>query len=303
MDRRPVIIAVGDNCIDLYRNTGEAFPGGNAVNVAVHARAAGADSRFLGCFGSDIMAELLIRSLREKDVDISRCPVAKGTTKACCYALEDGERRFLNVEAGESWAGPPRVTEEDLPWLSGADVLVSSCNAKIPERMAELAALPPCFAFDFGEKDKYRTGEYYDQVCASGMDLAMFSMAPMDEESFRRFAEPLHRRGVIHVLATLGGDGQMLSAMGTILRFRPERLKALDTTGAGDSFLGGFVTALAGMGWRKGQVMEAALLQEALHRGAAEAAASVMQPGGIGIKASLTQDEIQRWEKQLHEYR
>ena len=31
------LIALGDNVIDAYRNTGEHFPGGNAVNVAVHA--------------------------------------------------------------------------------------------------------------------------------------------------------------------------------------------------------------------------------------------------------------------------
>lgn len=32
------IACVGDNCVDYYDNTGEVFPGGNPVNVAVYVR-------------------------------------------------------------------------------------------------------------------------------------------------------------------------------------------------------------------------------------------------------------------------
>ena len=45
------LIALGDNVIDAYRNTGEHFPGGNAVNVAVHAARLGAQAEYLGAFG------------------------------------------------------------------------------------------------------------------------------------------------------------------------------------------------------------------------------------------------------------
>ena len=36
MERIPRLAAVGDNCMDVYDQTGEAFPGGNPVNVAVY---------------------------------------------------------------------------------------------------------------------------------------------------------------------------------------------------------------------------------------------------------------------------
>ena len=47
------IACVGDNCVDYYDNTGEAFPGGNPVNVAVYVRRMGGQSAYLGAVGSD----------------------------------------------------------------------------------------------------------------------------------------------------------------------------------------------------------------------------------------------------------
>ena len=38
------LLSVGDNVIDYYVNTGEMYPGGNAVNVAVHASKIGVDA-------------------------------------------------------------------------------------------------------------------------------------------------------------------------------------------------------------------------------------------------------------------
>ena len=62
------LIALGDNCIDLYRNTGEAFPGGNALNAAVCAARLGISAEYLGALGTDIMAQLICRTLDERGV-------------------------------------------------------------------------------------------------------------------------------------------------------------------------------------------------------------------------------------------
>ena len=295
------LIALGDNCIDLYRGTGEAFPGGNAVNVAVHAAQAGAQAEYLGSLGTDCMAELICRALDLYGVQRSGCHVIPGTTtKACCYRVTDGERQFLEVLTGPSWAGPLQLTEADLRRLSGADVVVSSCNAKLPEAIAGVAALLPVFTFDFGEKEKYRTEAYYDLVCASGMDLAMFSCGRMDQEAFAAFCAPLHRRGVRHVLATMGAAGQMLSNGTDILCHRPRILHALDTMGAGDAYLARLVTSLWHMGWRKGLRMSPACLQKAMEAASRTAADNCLRQGGIGVRVQLTKEEIQAWEDELH---
>lgn len=294
------IIALGDNCIDLYRNTGEAFPGGNAVNVAVSAARLGEDAEYLGALGADGMARLVCGALDENGVDRAGCRVIPGsTTKGCVYRVENGERTFVGVLDSASWAGPIRLTPRDMERLGAADAVVSSCNAKIPERIAAVAALPPVFAFDFGEKEKYRTDAYYDTVCASGMDLAMFSMEPTGEEGFAAFCAPLHRRGVRHVLATMGAAGAMISGGGHIARADAAAGEVRDTMGAGDAFLAGTVTALWRAGLRKGIVMGAEEMRAALTVAAEAAARQCALPGGAGVRAMLSADEIGAWERRI----
>ena len=60
------IACVGDNCVDYYDNTGEAFPGGNPVNVAVYVRRMGGQSAYLGAVGTDAYGGLILQALEEK---------------------------------------------------------------------------------------------------------------------------------------------------------------------------------------------------------------------------------------------
>ena len=104
------------------------------------------------------MAHIVEKALQENGVDISHCPILQGrTTKVCSYDVVNGERSFLEVITGESWTGPLQITAQELDELKTADLIVSSCNAKMPEQMAAVQALPAVFAYDFGEKEKYRT--------------------------------------------------------------------------------------------------------------------------------------------------
>lgn len=282
------LIALGDNVIDYYHNTEEYFPGGNAVNVAVHAARLGARAAYLGALGGDGMARRIEAALEENGVDYRDCPVFPDrTTKVCSYDVVDGERRFREVITGSSWVGPLQLGPREMQVLEQADLIVSSCNAKMPEQMAAVQALPAVFAFDFGEKEKYRTEAYRQLVCHR-IDLAMLSCEPMAPEAFAALCAPLHARGVVHVLATMGTAGQMLSAGGEILKGTTQMVKASDTMGAGDSFLAAFLCALYPMGWQKGRIMPAPALQKALEAGRQASARNCLQQGGFGCKTEVS---------------
>jgi len=66
MEKKIKIAAVGDNCIDLYVNTGEFYPGGNAVNVAVYVKRMNGDSSYTGVVGNDDYGKFMIASLNKK---------------------------------------------------------------------------------------------------------------------------------------------------------------------------------------------------------------------------------------------
>lgn len=283
------LIALGDNVVDRYRNTGKCFPGGNAVNVAVHAARCGAQAEYLGALADDAAASVIRQALQRNGVSFAHCPVLPGTTtKECLYDVENGERTFVSVVTGDTWAGPIRLTPAHRAVLAGADLIVSSCNAKMPEQMAEVEALPPVFAFDFGEKEKYRVDGYYDQVCRQ-IDLAMFSCEPMDREAFAALCEPLHRRGTVHVLATMGAGGQMVSAEGKIFQNNVKKIDAYDTMGAGDSFLAAFLCDLYAAGWKKGRAMPWPSLLHALQTGQQAAARNCMTQGGFGYTMDVSE--------------
>ena len=94
------IACVGDNCVDYYDNTGEAFPGGNPVNVAVYVRRMGGQSAYLGAVGSDEYGGLILRALEEKGVDVRRVKRLPGATALSHVCLIDGERVFGDYDEG-----------------------------------------------------------------------------------------------------------------------------------------------------------------------------------------------------------
>lgn len=277
------LIALGDNCVDVYHNLDEVHPGGNAVNVAVHAARCGAQAEYLGSFGTDQYSGVLRQALSENNVSLEHCTALPGcTTKQCCYDVVNGERSFIGVVEGDTWTGPVRIGEKELAALRTADVIVTSCNAKIPQYLKEIESLPPVFVFDFGEKEKYRTAEYYEQVCGA-VDLAMFSCDPMNDETFRTFADEMHARNVVHVLVTMGEQGQILSNGKEIIRKTISQVIPHDTMGAGDSFLAAFVTSLASAGWKKGEAMQADALIKAIEEGQRVSAENCLSAGGFGL--------------------
>ena len=63
------LAAIGDNCVDFYERQGWAYPGGNAVNVAVYGRQLGMDTAYLGWIGTDNFGDMMQEKLKEQDVE------------------------------------------------------------------------------------------------------------------------------------------------------------------------------------------------------------------------------------------
>ena len=59
------IAALGDNCIDIYDETGECYVGGNPVNVASYIQRLGGESAYVGAVGDDAYGVLVREKLEE----------------------------------------------------------------------------------------------------------------------------------------------------------------------------------------------------------------------------------------------
>ena len=90
-----------------------------------------------------------------------------------------------------------------------------------------------------------------------------------DEQSAVEAAQVFHKKGIDCVMITLGEKGVFVSQNGETRIINGFRVKAVDTTAAGDTFNGGFVTAL----------LEGKSFENAVRFGQAAAAISVTRKG------------------------
>ena len=94
------IACIGDNCVDFYDASEEAFFGGNPLNAAVYFCRQGGEAAYIGAVGNDEFGERLKNAAASKNVDVSHVQVKEGRTALTHVALENGERILGDYEEG-----------------------------------------------------------------------------------------------------------------------------------------------------------------------------------------------------------
>lgn len=281
------VIGLGDNVIDRYMNLNMMYPGGNAVNFAANAKKCGVSSAYIGTFGDDKEANIIISSLLDLGVDISRCKQVKnGSTKRCDINIVDGERCFLKVDIGDNWPKPITIDNEILEYLKDFALIHSSCNAKIEEEFFKLKNLKSLITFDFSTKDKYRTKEYLKKVCPY-IDLALFSCEDMTFDEIKEFQKKIYNKGSKYILVTKGAKGQILFDGNKYYEGKVKFVNPIDTMGAGDSFISAFLINLLRSGWRKGYKLTEDQIESAFEDASSYSAKNCLIEGAYGYGVSI----------------
>lgn len=263
------LIAIGDNVVDFYQNQGILYPGGNAVNVAVASKRAGASSSaYLGVIGNDHAAEHVTRCLISEGIDISRIRKMYGENGEAVISLtEEGDRVFIATNRGVRVQSLVRLSlaEADLDYINGYDVVHMSVNSDAEHELPQLAHKE--ISFDFSTTNRWNE-EYLKKVCPY-IKFAFFSGSDMPFEQIQELITTVHGLGVKVVGVTRGEKSAVFSENGKIFEQLPLKTKVVDTMGAGDSFIGSFLTI-----YQDEENMEKALY------GAAKAAATTCKCNG-----------------------
>ncbi|GHT69047.1 fructosamine kinase FrlD [Spirochaetia bacterium] len=253
MEKPLKFIALGDNVVDCYLDQKLYYPGGNAVNVAVNcARRGAAQTAYMGVFGNDPEADHIKVCLDKEGVDWSRSRKV--------YAASGHPSVNLNADGDRIFVGGPkdtaqhifriRLTPPDLEYIGRFDLCHTSCYSGIEPELPALAKLCPV-SFDFST---INTEEYISRT-APYLQFAFFSGSDLDEKSIDRIISQCHELGCGIVGITLGSRGALFSRQGERFRqpIKPVE-KIVDTMGAGDSFIAGFL-----LEYHKAQNMSGAL--------------------------------------------
>lgn len=232
------IAAVGDNCIDLYENLGQAYPGGNPVNVSVYFVRLGGEASYTGVVGDDEYGKIMVDSLKKKNVDISNIKILPGNTAITHVELIDGDRVFGDYEEGVM--AEFKLTDKDIDFLASHDMVVSGLWGMVESQLYKIKRRGTPIAFDFATKldDPVIEKAIYD------VDYAFFSYDKGDDDFIRSYMKKMHKKGPKLVIVTLGDKGSLCYDGQRFYKYGIVECEVVDTMGAGDSYIAGFLLGI-----------------------------------------------------------
>jgi ribokinase len=268
--------------------------GGKGANQAVAAARLGASVALVAKVGQDMFGDQAIENYQKEGIDVSfvfRDP-ASATGVALIMVDQQGEN-LISVASGANHAlTPEEVQRADEP-IRSADIVmlqlevpmdVVACAAHLAARAGVPVILNPAPAAALSDEllaqVSYLTPNESEAQALTGV-------AVRDEASARAAAEQLLQKGVRNVVITLGAKGALAASPGQAVLVPGYRVKALDTTAAGDAFNGGLACALA----------QGRPLEEAVREASLVAAFAVTR---LGAQPSLpTVEELRRFAEQI----
>ena len=247
------IACLGDNCVDFYDETGEAFFGGNPVNVAVYLQRLGLHTSYLGAVGTDPFGERLLKAVRDRGVDVSHVQVKEGKTALTHVILRGDERILGDYDEGVMASYAPR--QEDLAFIGKHALAVTGlwghCEAWL-ERIREMGVVT---AFDCADRPEDPAA----LAAAGSADILFFSDDSSGKPGLQEKMRSLWEKGSAGnkagnkagngeekrhlVIATRGARGSLAYDGREYYSCGIVPCDVVDTMGAGDSYIAGFLAA------------------------------------------------------------
>ena len=257
------LAAVGDNCMDVYDKTGEMFPGGNPVNVAVYYVRLGGEASYTGVVGSDHCGKVMVEAVGSKGVDVSHLHIKDGKTAVTHVEIVNGDRVLGEYEEGV--LSDFKLSKEDMDFLCSQDLVVSGLWGKVENDLKEIRKPGIRVAFDAATRPEDPAAV----AAIPNINYLFFASDDGDTCLLREKMKSLYSKGPELVVATLGEQGSVAYDGTAFYTFGIVTCNVMDTMGAGDSYIAGFLKGL----------MEKNPIQECMRMGAANSSITLEYSG------------------------
>jgi len=266
MPRRPRIAVVGSANIDLTTFT-DQFPkpgetifgqkfnlgfGGKGANQAAAARLCGADVFMVARVGSDLFGPATIENFKKLGIDTTHVKQVEGLSSgvAPIFVEPNGQNRILVVK-GANDALTPAGVDAAAETLKSTDCIV--LQFEIPLETVY-------YTFAFARKHGIQCilnpapGQPVNMSALADLDYfipneseaeTITGIAVRSVEDAKKCAEKLAGEGIRRVIITLGANGSFLAGEGVSEHLPPFAVESIDSSGAGDAFIGSFAVFLA----------------------------------------------------------
>ena len=265
MAKRPRIAVIGSANIDLTTFTsrfpkpgetifGDSFDlgfGGKGANQAVASRLCGAEVFMIARVGSDLFGPATIENFKKQGIDATHVKQLQGVSSgvAPIFVEPSGQNRILVVKGANDRLMPADV-EAAADTLKSVDCMV--LQFEIP---LETVYHSVRFAREKGIRCIVNPApaQPVDLKALDGLDYfvpneseaeTITGMPVRNLDDAKKCAEKLLTGGMKRVIITLGANGSLLASRDAMEHVGPFQVKSIDSTGAGDAFIGSFAVFL-----------------------------------------------------------
>jgi len=248
--RAPRIPKPGETIIGTHDL--QMIPGGKGANQAYCSAKLGAEVAMIGRVGDDIFGEQLVNNLNKAGVNTHYIiqDIEASTGIAMIVVDESGQNSIVVSPGANGRVAPSDISHAEAVFLS-ANLILLQLEIPLPTviEAAQLAKkhgvkvlLNPAPA----QKLPNELLSLIDIMIPNETEAAILSEYDVSTDNgIKQAAAKLHQSGIKTIIMTRGSQGASLITENKITHFPAFPIKAVDTTGAGDAFVGSFAVAFA----------------------------------------------------------
>jgi len=226
----------------------QVIPGGKGANQAVAAARLGASVSMLGRVGKDNFGDFLLNNLKANHVDSQLVQRDEASTGTATIIVDSNGQNSIVLSAGANGKVSPADVESasflhhkllllqleiPLPTVLSAAKRAKENNLRVILNPAPAKAIPDELI------------ALADFIIPNETELSLpTSMDVNDISSTEKAARVLLQRGAKNVIVTLGSRGALIVNKDTSTHVDTYKVNVVDTTAAGDAFIGGFASVL-----------------------------------------------------------
>lgn len=229
------VAALGDNCFDVYPRLKKSYPTGNAVDFAVHMNRLGIPTSLISYTGNDEYGQQMVDAMSQEGIDLSHFHVMNGATAITYMDLIEKDRIHGDYIEGvlESMA----FTDEDIQFAASHQLVHTAFWGKADNHLKRIKELGSQISFDYATK----LDDPLVERTLPDVDYAFFSYAHPRDSSIESFLQDVTGKGPKIAVATFGSNGSLAFDGSEFYEFGVFEAQVVNTVGAGDSFIAGFM--------------------------------------------------------------
>ena len=246
----PKIPAVGETILGNKYNIG---PGGKGCNQAIAIARLGAQVNFISKIGKDFYGELAINTLKENNINSQNVIQDEKLQTGVAGILIDGNsgKNAINVIVGAPSTFTVSEVDKQIDLIKNSKIFLTQLEVpkdvtlhclNIAKKNGCLTILNPAPASEI-------TSEFYNYIdffTPNETEAEFYTgIKIINEQDAKKAANKLIKLGIKKVIITLGEKGLYYSDGKEEIYLKASRVKAVDTTGAGDAFNGGLAYGLS----------------------------------------------------------